>query len=138
MLHQSHLSHPEKEWGYAPVTQLKEAECGAPGHPYFRMETIEDVRHALRPGDWAASIDLRDAYFHVPLHHSTKKYMCFGWRGRLYCFYVLSFGLLPAPKVFTVLTRFIKVHWGQGAGVRVAHSHLSPVFCLGAYGEGDP
>jgi hypothetical protein len=29
--------------------------------PYFRMEINENVRHALRPGDWAASIDLRDA-----------------------------------------------------------------------------
>jgi hypothetical protein len=35
---------------------------------YFRMETVEDVRHALRPGDWAASIDLRYAYFHIPFH----------------------------------------------------------------------
>jgi hypothetical protein len=76
---------------------------------YFRMEMVEDVRHTLRPGDWAASIDLRDAYFHVPLHPSTKKYMRFGWRGCLYRFCVLPFDLSPAPKVFTALTKFIKV-----------------------------
>jgi hypothetical protein len=81
--------------------------------PCRSMETIEDVRHALRPGDWAASINLRDAYFHVPLHPSTRKYMCFGWKGRLFQFCVLPFGLSPAPKVFTSLTRFIKVHFGS-------------------------
>jgi hypothetical protein len=90
---------------------LKKLNVAHLNTPYFHMETVEDVRHALRPGDWVASIDLRDAYFHVPLHHSTKKYMCFGWRGRLNCFCVLPFGLSPALKVFTALTRFIKVHF---------------------------
>ena len=31
----------------------------------FRMETIKSVRNALRPGMWGASIDLKDAYYHV-------------------------------------------------------------------------
>jgi hypothetical protein len=96
-----------------PILNLKKLNAAHLDTPYFCMETIEDVRHALRPGDWAASINLRDAYFHVPLHPSTRKYMCFGWKGRLFQFCVLPFGLSPAPKVFTSLTRFIKVHFGS-------------------------
>jgi hypothetical protein len=76
------------------------------------METVEDVRHALRPGDWATSIHPWDAYFHVPLYPSTRMYMRFRWRGRLFQFRVLSFGLSPAPKVFTSLTRVFKVNFG--------------------------
>jgi hypothetical protein len=127
LLHQFHLSHTEKGRGYAHHIELEEAECSAAQHP-FRMETVEDVRHALRQGDWAASVDLRDAYFHVPLHHSTKKYMCFGWRGHLYCFCVLSFGVSPAPKVFTALTRFIKVHSWLGHRGRGGPQPSSPCF----------
>jgi hypothetical protein len=97
-----------------PILNLKKLNVAHLDTPYFRMETMEDVRHALRPGDWAASIDLRDAYFHVPLHPSTRKYMCFRWKGRLFRFCVLPFGLSPAPKVFTSLTRFIKVHFRSG------------------------
>jgi hypothetical protein len=97
LLHQFHLSHTEKGRGYAHHIELEEAECSAAQHP-FRMETVEDVRHALRQGDWAASVDLRDAYFHVPLHHSTKKYMCFGWRGCLYRF-------VSSPSAYPQLRR---------------------------------
>jgi hypothetical protein len=134
--HQFHLNRPEKERWDAPHIEIEEGERGAPHHP-FRMETVEDVRHTLRPGDWAASIDLQDSYFNVPLHHSTKKYMSFRWRGSLYCFCVLTFGLSPAPKVFTALTKFIKVHSRLGHWGGVACSH-PPVFCLGASGKGDP
>jgi hypothetical protein len=42
------------------------------------------MRYAILPGDWAASIDLRDAYFHVPIHAADRKYLRFGWRGRLF------------------------------------------------------
>jgi hypothetical protein len=115
MLHQPHFSCPKEKWGHAcPILNLKKFNVAHMDTPYFRMETMEYVRHALRPGDWAASIDLRDAYFHVPLHHSTRKYMFFEWKGCLFRFCVLPFGLSPAPKVFTCLTRFIKVHFRSG------------------------
>jgi hypothetical protein len=99
---------PKKSGGMRPKLNLKRLNAAYLNTPYFRMETVKDVRHALR--DWAASIDLQDAYFHVPLHHSTKKYMSFKWRGCLYRFCVLPFGLSQDPKVFTALTKFIKVH----------------------------
>jgi hypothetical protein len=127
-LYQLHLSRPEEVWRNVSHFELKRLNAAHLNTPYFRIETAEDVHHALKPGDWVASIDLRDAYFHVPLHPSTKKYMSFGWRGRLYRFCVLPFGISPAPKVFTALTKFIKVHsqlghWGRGG-------HSPPVFCL--------
>jgi hypothetical protein len=77
---------PKKSGGMRPILNLKKLNAAHLDTPYFRMETMEDVRHALRPGDWVASIDLRDAYFHIRLHHSTRKYMCFGWKGRLFRF----------------------------------------------------
>jgi hypothetical protein len=87
-----------------PILNLKKLNAAHLDTPYFQMETVEDVRHTLRPGDWATSIDLRDAYFHIPLHPSTRKYMRFWWKGRLFQFLVLPFGLSPAPKVFTSFT----------------------------------
>jgi hypothetical protein len=43
-----------------------------------RMETPQDMRHAIRPGDLVASIDLRDAYFYVPIHAADRKFLRFG------------------------------------------------------------
>jgi hypothetical protein len=59
------------------------------------MESPQDVRQAIRPGDWAAYIDLKDAYFHVPIAMAARKYLRFGWRGCLFQFCVLPFGLSP-------------------------------------------
>jgi hypothetical protein len=73
---------PKKDGGLRPILNLKKLNAAHLDTSYFRMETMEDVRHILRPGDCATSIDLRDAYFHVPLHPSTRKYMRFGWRGK--------------------------------------------------------
>jgi hypothetical protein len=89
---------PKKCGGMRPILKLKKLNAAHLNTPYFRMKTVEDVRHALRPGDWAASIDLRDTYFHVPLHPSMEKYMSFGWRGHLYRFCVIPFSLSPARR----------------------------------------
>jgi hypothetical protein len=115
---------PKKDGGMRPIFNLKKLNAAHLDTPYFRIETVEDVCHALWPGDWATSIDLRDAYFHIPLHPSTRKYMRFGWKGRLFQFLVLPFGLSPAPKVFTSLTRVVKVNFGlrhPGGGMAVSH-----------------
>jgi hypothetical protein len=69
-----------------PVINLKRLNAAHLDTPHFRMETPQDVRHAIRPGDWAASINLKDA---------DRKYLRFGCRGRLYQFCVLPFGLSP-------------------------------------------
>ena len=50
-------------------------------------------------------IDLKDAYFSVALHRSSKKYVRFQWGGTLYEFQCLMFGLGPAPKIFTKLMK---------------------------------
>jgi hypothetical protein len=120
----------KKSGGMRPILNLKKLNAAYLDTPYFRMETMEDVRHTLRPGDWVASIDLRDAYFHVRLHHSTRKYMCFGWKAHLFSFCVLLFGLSPAPKVFTSLTRFIKAKLGA-KGIRIIF-YINNILILGS------
>jgi hypothetical protein len=102
-----------KNGGMRPVINLKRLNAAHLDTPHFRMETPQDVRYTIRPGDWAASIDLRDAYFHVLIHPADRKYLCFGWRGRLFQFRVLPFGLSPVPPIFTLLTKKIKAKLGR-------------------------
>jgi hypothetical protein len=47
------------------------------------------------------TLDLKDAYFLVPLHQSSQEKIRFQWQGKIYQFLCLCFGLGPAPKVFT-------------------------------------
>ena len=69
----------------------------------FKMETTRSIRESILPGEWAVSIDLTDAYLHVPIHHSSRKYLRFLFDGVVYQFRVLPFGLSTAPFVFTKL-----------------------------------
>ncbi|KAL8609039.1 hypothetical protein ACOMHN_065265 [Nucella lapillus] len=67
----------------------------------FRMESTSSIRESIRSGDWAASIDLKDAYFHINIAQAHRKYLRFVWRGRTFQFKALPFGLSLAPFVFT-------------------------------------
>jgi hypothetical protein len=43
----------------------------------FHMETPELIRLMMRPGDWAVSVDLSDAYFHVAVTRRFHRYLMF-------------------------------------------------------------
>ncbi|KAJ1156603.1 hypothetical protein NDU88_009321 [Pleurodeles waltl] len=51
--------------------------------------------------DWMVSVDLQDAYFHIPILKSHRKYLRFVVGLQHYQFAVLPFGLTSAPRVFT-------------------------------------
>ena len=67
----------------------------------FRMETLPLVKEAVQPGDWLASLDLKDAYLHVPIRPSHQKYLRAKFQGKVYQFRCLPFGISTAPRVFT-------------------------------------
>ena len=73
--------------------------------PYFKMETQGSVRSAIRSQEWAVSIDIRDAYLHVPMHQAVRKYLRFVVNKKVYQLTCLPFGLATSPREFTKLLR---------------------------------
>ena len=69
------------------------------------METQGSVRTAIRSQEWTVSIDIRDAYLHVPMHQAVRKYLCFVVNKKVYQFTCLPFGLATSPHEFTKLLR---------------------------------
>ena len=65
------------------------------------METIRYAIQLVRPNCFLASIDLKDAYFSVPIAQEHRKFLRFQWQNKLYEFTCLPFGLACAPRVFT-------------------------------------
>ena len=45
--------------------------------PHFKMEMQGFVRSAIRSQEWTVSIDIRNAFFHVPIHQAVRKYLRF-------------------------------------------------------------
>ncbi len=81
--------------------------------PSFKMTTFADVVAALKPGQWTASVDLKDAYFQVPIHRRARKYFRVAWKGKVYQFRALPFGLSPAPWLFTEIVKPVATHFRQ-------------------------
>ena len=93
---------PKKDGGWRPVLNLR------PPNKYmkytkFRMETNASILAVLSQGDWLASLDLKDAYFHVPVLPAHRPYLRFAFKDRIFQYRVLPFGLTTAPRVFTMI-----------------------------------
>ena len=69
------------------------------------MEGFHMVKDLVKPGDWLAKLDLKDAYFLVPVDPNHQKFLQFQWQGNLYQFHCLPFGLSCAPRTFTKLMK---------------------------------
>ena len=91
---------PKKSGGWRPVFDLSQLNQFLV-IPKFRMESALTIMKSLAMGDWVVSIDVKDAYLHVPIHPEYQKYLHLAFRGKVYKFTVLPFGVATAPYVFT-------------------------------------
>ena len=95
---------PKKDGGHRPVVNLKALNKFIV-EEHFKMEGFHMVKDLVKPGDWLAKLDLKDAYFLVPVDPNHQKFLQFQWQGNLYQFHCLPFGLSCAPRTFTKLMK---------------------------------
>ncbi|KAL7296024.1 hypothetical protein TKK_0010579 [Trichogramma kaykai] len=69
------------------------------------MEDLRTVINILEKGDYMCSIDLKDAYFLIPVCKESQKYLKFVWNDNVYQFLVLPFGLCTAPYIYTKILK---------------------------------
>ena len=74
-------------------------------YQHFKMDNIYTVMSLLSQGYFMASVDLRDAYYTVPIHANSRKYLRFFWNGQLWQYKALPNGLSSAPRLFTKLLK---------------------------------
>ena len=72
---------------------------------HFKMESLTTVSNMVKPGCFMASIDLKDAYYSVPIATEHHKYLKFQWQGKLYKYVCFPNGLAFCPRKFTKLLK---------------------------------
>ena len=75
--------------------------------PHYKMESVQTALHLMKKNCFMASIDLRDAYYSIPISQQSQKYLKFHWQGQLYHFTCLPNGLGCAPRIITKMLKAV-------------------------------
>ena len=67
------------------------------------MESLKQAIHMVKPNCYLASIDIKDAFYSVPIRSAHNKYLKFMWVGQSYQYNVMPNGYVDAMRVFTMI-----------------------------------
>ena len=90
------------------------------------MDTHDTIKDILSPGDYMASIDLTDAFFSVPIHKDSKRFLCFEFESQRYQFNVLPFGMKSSPRIFTKVLKPV-INYLRNQGIKIL-AYLDDIF----------
>jgi len=120
---------PKKDGSHRTILNLKQFNEFVEYH-HFKMDTLETTISMMKPGCYMASVDLKDAYYMVPIDFSRQKFLTFCFDGQYFQYTRLPNGLASAPRIFTKLLKLVYSAL-QGAG------HLSSGYIDDSYLQGD-
>ncbi len=91
---------PKRDGGLRPILDLRPINRALGKRP-FRMLTLKQILAQIRPGEWFASVDLKDAYFHIQIAPHHRRFLRFAFEGTANQYSVLPFGLALAQRTFS-------------------------------------
>ena len=120
---------PKKDGSCRMILNLKKLNASVDA-PHFKMESIRNIVSMVRRNVWMASVDLKDAFFTIPICEDDINYMKFLWDGHVLAFLAMPNGYSDAMHIITkILKPPFKVLREEG--------HLSVVYVDDVYLQGD-
>ena len=89
----------KKDDSYRMILNLKDLNYSIE-KKHFKMDTFLSAVNLVKQNCYMASVDLRDAYYTIPISTEFRKYLRFEWQGKLYQYTCLPNGLSSAPRYF--------------------------------------
>lgn len=91
---------PKKNGTYRLKCNLQELNENIAYH-HFKMESLQTAVQMMTKGCYMTSIDLKDAYYCIPIEEDYQKYPKFQWRSKLYKYTTCPMGLCMSLRIFT-------------------------------------
>lgn len=108
---------PKKNKEQRLIINLRQLNKSVTKH-HFKMEGAHLLSDLLVVNDWMVKVDLKEAYYTVPIHQESQNLLGFLWNSRKFQFTCLPFGLSCAPRVFTKVLKPV-VAYLRERGVRL-------------------
>ncbi|CAB4004433.1 Hypothetical predicted protein, partial [Paramuricea clavata] len=111
---------PKPDGSHRLILNLKKFNETVVYH-HFKMDSIYDITKLVTKDCFMASLDLKDAYYSIPIKASDRKYLRFIWKKEIYQFTCLPNGLSCAPRVFTKILKPALATLHSMGHISVAH-----------------
>ena len=119
----------KKDGAFRMVLNLKSLNAFVTYH-HFKMDTVWTAINMMKPNCFMASIDLKGAYYSIPICQDHQKFLKFSWKGKYYKFTAFPNGLALCPRKFTKLLKPVYAYL-RSLG------HLSVAYIDDSYLQGD-
>ncbi|XP_066589319.1 uncharacterized protein [Prorops nasuta] len=96
---------------------------------HFKMEDVRAAIRLVNVNYFMSAIDLKDAYYTVPIHEESRKFLRFQFQGMLFEFVCLPFGLCTAPFIFTKIMKPVIARLREKEFMSVIY--LDDILCIG-------
>ena len=100
---------PKKDGGSRTILNLKRFNTYI-DKIHFKMETLQNILDTITPNCFIASLDLQDAFHGLGVDPKFWKYLQFTWKGQVYTYVAMPFGLTSAPRHYTKLLKPVLAH----------------------------
>ena len=94
----------KSDGGYLLIFNLKKLKESVE-YKKFKMETLATIIQLKRPTMYMSKLDIKDAYFSIPIYEPHQKFLKFEYKSRLFKFTVLLNGYMEGPRKFTKLLK---------------------------------
>ena len=95
---------PKKDGARRMILNLKRLNVDI-SYKHFKMDSLYSALQLVTPGCYMTSVDLKDAYYSVPIADEDKIFLRFWWNSELYQYNAMPNGLALAPRKFTKLLK---------------------------------
>ena len=108
---------PKKKGDFRLITDLRyvNAKCTP---PKFKNEDINTVINLIKPKDFIVTADLKNGFFHIPVHPDQQELLGFAFQNKYYKWTVLPFGHCCSPYFFCKVLRPV-IAYLRSKGIKV-------------------
>ena len=76
--------------------------------PWFSLHNAWDLMRTVPAGGKMSAMDLTKGYHHFTNHIAHSRYLCYEYKGQLFCYHGGAFGDATAPWAFVKVQRWVK------------------------------